>query len=1855
MMRTVGKYAISKVIYHSRSSIVFKAVNIETEENVIIKQLSGEFNNTVSTAKNLKDEYTLLKKNENEYVVKTYEFVKLDNIFSIIMEDFGGISLKKYTKNNKLESGELLDIATKITACLGYLHNNHVIHKDINPSNIIYNSDTKKIKLIDFGIASGFSYETMQALHPAKLQGTLPYVSPEQTGRMNRPLDYRTDYYSLGVTLYELACGKLPFATKDAGEMVYFHIAKATLPVHEVNPAVPIMVSNIIAKLMAKNPEERYKSTMGILFDFNKCREQLKKNQTIVEIPLGCGDTLDKFAIPKKLYGREREVQKLLSSFQTARQGIVGLMLVSGYSGIGKTSLVNELHKPVAKENGIFISGKFNQFNQNVPYYALFKTIDQFCSYILAEPELDVEYWKNRMLTALGVNGRLITEGAPRLALIIGEQPVVAEAASVKEAQERFKFTMLKWLGAISSTEHPVVLFIDDVHWADIASLELLEEVLADDSIKGLLSICAYRDNEVNPSHPLMGTIEKIKKRTTYIAHIHLDNLDVRAVAQMAADIANLPKDETLELAEAIHEKTWGNPFYTIEFWKYCNQERLLYYDYTEKRWQWDKQKITENKITDNVVDFLIERMRLLPPATSELLSIASCIGSSFDSDILSQVSCQRVESLEEDLKPAVAAEMIHIAGKDNTNSAVIRFKFCHDRFQQSGYYVLADSVKKKVHLNLAKYYESLEQKDGNSFLFETAGHYARALDLIFCKEDLRRVAETFLRAVHQACLSSAFDTAHQYIEILVHDMPDWIKQDKTFMFNVYIEYHKILYCLAQNDEADRIYAKIEKLAQDPVSLSNSCCLQLVSLSNRRHHEEALMLGTALLKDLGVVYPQDNLESEVQIEVEKFYAYKRSGVIDQLEEKEMLNDAREIAIANLLNRLFPVCLFYNPLACYWMILANVNRMIDKGITLWAWHIGATITIPLSFLCNDFYTGVMLAQKVLQVAEKNKYSTILYRIYHVYSLTSCHWFEDLDRSIFYAHAAYKGSLQNGEFKFACFSFFTSQTAILECCNSLDEMKSEVDAAIDFATKKNNLHALGTFYFFRQFVKALQGETLAYGSFDDAMFDEMKQVEELRSNNTVGLCYYYIYGALLAVLFGDFNKAFIFTEKAVPILAFNTGFYTIALHCFLYSISICKRLGEIEERKERLRLEKVLGENQEWMYNRAKDAPFNFGHMYDLVAAEIKGLEGNYKEALQLYDKAISGANQYKRPYHYALACELAGLGCQQMELATIADYYITKAYASFLTWGATGKTNAMQKKYQQILFVGADRKKASGMTYIEPITTIDPIDLKAVIKAAQTISEEVTRKKLLKNLIKIVIENSGSSQGHIFLKNEDRWFLAASGVLEESLKISLDYTEVIFAGADTKNMPLSMISYVLRTKEPLIVNNILESRFATDAYFSQHKVLSAMCMPILAQDVLKGIVYLENDILTHAFTFRHTEILKILASQAAISIENAVLYSELEDKVDNRTKELKKILLQLELQHKELQSIQMELVKSEERNSATLNAIPDMLFRIRLDGTLLDYRMPVQCLPFLVQREDYLVTSSIYEFLPESLALHILEEVKIALTTKKMRVSQFNDEINGNYYSCDLRVSMINESDAIVIVQDQTELHSARRKFQRLENLHLIGEMAASIGHEVRNPLTTVRGYLQYLSRKEERKDQLGTFELMISELDRANAIITEFLALAKNKALRIEKRNINHIITAIYPLLKADAVVDNKDIMLEIDKAVPPSYLDESEIRQMVINLVRNGLEAIEEGKTVTIKTYKQASYVVLVIQDQGEGIPVSIIEKIGTPFFTTKEKGTGLGLSICYSIAERHKATMDFETDSRGTKVIVKFQGTDE
>src|SRR4028119_1984330 len=781
-MLSIPGIAVQTLLYESANSLVYRAIREADNQPLILKLLKESYP-TPQELLRYRTEYRITRELKEAGVVQVYDLQKYQNSLVMFVEDFGGQSLKILMQQRKFSLKEFLLVASATTEILGQIHRANIIHKDINPSNIVFNPATGQIKIIDFGISTQLTRETPSLKNPNVLEGTLAYISPEQTGRMNRALDYRSDFYSLGVTFYELLTGKLPFETEDALELVHCHIARQPVPVHEIDPKIPLILSQIVSKLMAKNAENRYQTAGGLKHDLDKCLVQLQQTDSIEEFELATRDITDRFLIPEKLYGRETEVSSLLAAFERVSKGSAEMMLVAGFSGIGKTAVVSEIHKPIARQRGYFIKGKYDQFQRNIPFSAFVQAFRELMGQLLSEPDAQLQTWKTRIMTAVGESGQVLIEVIPELERIIGPQPPALELSGTA-AQNRFNLLMQKFVQVFTTAEHPLVMFLDDLHWADSASLNLLQLLMQD---RGhLLVLGAYRDNEVSAAHPFMLTVDEIVKSGAVVNTIMLQPLSQIDLNQFVADTLICDLSLAGPLTELVYQKTKGNPFFSTQFLKSLYEDGQIIFDPpvsplskggSKGGWQCD---IAQARLThaSDVVEFMATQLQKLPALTQEILKLAACIGAQFDLDTLAIVREELPEQTASALWKALQEGLILLIAEgykcfiptdDRSNTESITnptYRFLHDRVQQAAYSLIPDNQKQATHLKIGQLllhkYSEIEREEK---LFDIVGHLNLGIELIVQPQEREALAQLNLEAGGKARNSTAYVAANIYLQ----------------------------------------------------------------------------------------------------------------------------------------------------------------------------------------------------------------------------------------------------------------------------------------------------------------------------------------------------------------------------------------------------------------------------------------------------------------------------------------------------------------------------------------------------------------------------------------------------------------------------------------------------------------------------------------------------------------------------------------------------------------------------------------------------------------------------------------------------------------------------------------------------------------------------------------------------------------------------------------------------------------------------------------------------------------------------------------------------------------------------------
>jgi predicted ATPase/signal transduction histidine kinase/tRNA A-37 threonylcarbamoyl transferase component Bud32 len=1532
-MLTLPNYQIISQIYESANSLVYRGVRKKDNQPVILKMLKQDYP-TPAELTRYRQEYEITHELDLTGVIKAYGIEKYQNTLVIIFQDIGAESLKQLMADRPFFVKEFLPLAIQITDSLGNIHAHNLIHKDINPSNLVVNPETNQLKIIDFGIASRLPRENPTLKNPEQLEGTLAYLSPEQTGRINRSLDYRTDLYSLGVSFYEMLTGTVPFSATDAMALVHCHLAKTPTPLCALNPDVPPIVSDIVMKLLAKNVEERYQSAFGVKADLEKCLALTKKrfgNELFsTQFQIAQNDFSCKLEIPQKLYGRENEVNTLLQAFERVSEGATEMMLVAGYSGVGKTALVREVHKPMSEKRGYFAAGKFDQFQKNRPYSAMTQAFNAFCRYLLMENAETLGFWQTKILAAVGNNGQIIIDVIPDLELVIGTQPEVAKVGPT-EAQNRFNWFFMNFVKALCDKEHPFILFIDDLQWVDSGSLALLKSMMLDDEIRHLLIIGAYRDNEVDNTHPFMMAASELKKANVGINTIFLANLLGEDVNQLLQESLKCETGQTQALTDLVYQKTQGNAFFTHHFLHTLYEDALLRFDFGQHQWRWDVEQIAAQNITDNVVDLMANKIDKLPSKTSKALQLGACMGNQFDLPLLAIIYEHDQHETLSVLRQALAEGLIlpldenykHLETFDKA-----QFKFLHDRVQQAAYALIDDEHKQAVHLQIGRLLlkntsaDALEEK-----IFEIVGHFNHSLELLNNQVERLKVAELNLMAGQKAKLATAYRAALNYLIVGRECLSENSWQDSyELTYNIHKETAEIEYVLSHFEQSESLILTILAQAKTAVDKAHVYILLILQYTLKAQYEKAIQVARDALELLGIYLPKDDLQEAYRRECEAVSQKLTGHRIELLAEQNKTPPIDIRAALLILSKLVPTAFIANFDLLLWIGAKGTNLSLRYG-----WIVeSAMLCVAYAFypvhVFNDYQSAYRYCKLSLLVVDKFQNQAERCRILEAANDHFNFWVSPLRLTNDLATEAIQAGLESGEIQFASYAM------LWQSCNSyyqgmtLPKFLQELQRFSQLVHKTKDQLTLDVFL----------GETLAIGellgseekawlpiSIDE--LNEEKYVENCRKQEAfLPLCLYYIFKLQISYLLNSYEKANEFATQADKLLGYISLSISEVEHNFYSSLTLTALYPEASEEEQRKYL-KQLEANQIQMKIWVDNCPDNFENIYRLVEAEIARIKGNHLEAMDFYDQSIASAHENDFIQNEAIANELAAKFWLNRNKEEIAQIYLRKAHYAYQQWGATAKVQDLEAKYPQMLVATSKSFEpfftTTATTVIKSatsrVTSSTVLDLASVIKASQTLSGEVVLSQLLEKMMRIVIENAGAEKGFLLLPKQDSWFIEAQGHLESSDTTILQSLSV----EDRSQVSANIIHYVARTQENVVLNHATqEGQFTRDPHIVKQRPKSVLCAPLLNQGQLTGILYLENNLTTGAFTPERLEILNLLSSQIAISIENARFYAQLEQKVTERTQTIEAQKQQLATTLQQLQATQAQLVEAEKMAS-----------------------------------------------------------------------------------------------------------------------------------------------------------------------------------------------------------------------------------------------------------------------------------------------------------------------------------------------
>ncbi|WP_375475822.1 AAA family ATPase [uncultured Nostoc sp.] len=1952
-------YQISEQLYVGSRTLVYRAIREADRLPVVIKLLQQEYP-TFNELLLFRNQYTIAKNLDLPGIVRPYSLEPYRNSYALVMEDFGSISLRDWL-NKKMGSNqytltEFLEIAIALSNILDGLYRHRVIHKDIKPANILINPETKQVKLIDFSIASLLPRETQEIYSPNILEGTLAYLSPEQTGRMNRGIDYRSDYYSLGVTFYELLAGHLPFESRDLMELVHSHIAKQPEKLGDSREEeIPEVLCDIVMKLMAKNAEDRYQSALGLKFDLEKCLSQLQEIGSIKSFKLGERDICDRFIIPEKLYGRQSEVQSLLDAFERVSQGSTEIMLIAGFSGIGKTAVVNEVHKPIVRQRGYFIKGKFDQFQRNIPFSAFVQAFRDLIGQLLSETDTQFEQWKSKILSALGENGQVMIEVIPELERIIGKQPAAPELSG-SAAQNRFNLLFLKFTQVFAALKHPLVIFIDDLQWADSASLKLTHLLMNEVDIGYLLLIGAYRDNEVNPIHPLMLTLEEIQKLGATVNTITLAPLDQISVNHLVADTLSCTLALAAPLTELVLSKTKGNPFFSTQFLKALHQDRLITFNPPQSHltkgrsqggWECDIAQVRAIALTDDVVKFMAIQLEKLSIETQKVLKLAACVGNSFDLATLAIVYEQSEATTADELWKALQQGFIiptsdvykfyqqHslVNSQNDYGQITISYKFLHDRIQQAAYSLIPDNQKQVTHLRIGRLLQqATTANERDQKIFAIVNHLNQGVALINDEQEQQELTQLNLAAGHKAKGATAYAAALDYFNTGIAMLTSncWHSQYNLALI-LYEGAAESAYLCTDFEQMEQLAEIVLNHAQSWLDRVNIYSIKIQACMAQHQQLEALQLARKILKHLGVHLPERPTPADIEQALRHTQTLLNGRSIESLLELPQMTAPEKKAAMVILSSIISAAYQAAPELLPLVIFAEFDLSVEYGNAPESTHGYVMYGLTLVAILGDIDAGYRFGQLGVNLLQRIHAPKLTAKTIFAFNCFLRHWQEPAKYTLEGYLQAYSTGLETGDIEYVALSLMCYCYTAYWSGQELSALRQTIEAHRQVIQQLRQDSCLYTQSIYHQIVVNLlevvpEPERLL-GEY--CYEDEIIQLS-LKTNHGAGLYQVYFEKLFLCYLFQNYEQALQNAKLAEPYLGAVTGLVLLPLFYFYDALVRLAVYPDASETDQISIIERVTV-HQEKLSIWAAHAPGNQAHRHALVVAEKCRVLGAKAEAIEYYDRAIAKAKENEYLNEEALANELAAKFYLEWGKERIAQEYLINAYYCYTRWGAKAKVDDLEQRYPQLLAPilqqrrsRSDSERVSLLTPNETIAKIDSIttfhpsinksvtsssntsvilDLATVLKASQTLSSEIELDKLLTKLLQVVIENAGADKCALLLLKEGRLVVEATAqVGQQSTVLQSIFVE------DSADVPHSLIYAVKRSLQPTVILDItLHPVLIADPYIIRQQPKSLLCTPILYQGKLLGILYLENNLMTGAFTSDRVEILNLLCTQAAISLENARLYQQAQNTLENlgQTEQFLRLIIENIPQSVFWKDCNSVYLGCNHNFTQTWGlGVPENVI-----GKT-DYELPWtrEQSDFFVARDRRIMESGEPE-------LNIIETVQQVdgkqkwSNTNKIPLKDREKKVFG----------ILNTSEDIterqqaqqLLQQQKQQLEQALQELQTMqlqlvqgEKMSAIGNLVAGVAHEINNPVGFIAGNLQ--PAKDYVKDLLGLINLYQEKFpnpgsdiqDEIDAIDLNYLREDLPKLLdsmKLGVHRIRSISTSLRTFSRADK--DYKvpfDIHEGIDSTIlilrhrlkanenrpaievvknygklPLVECFAGQLNQVFMNLLANAIDALEQYNTersleailtnpnrITIQTLIANSNqdVLIKIADNGVGMSPEVKQKVFDHLYTTKPvgKGTGLGLAIARQIVvEAHGGSLSCTSElGKGTEFVIQI-----
>ncbi|MDX1816692.1 MAG: diguanylate cyclase [Marinobacter sp.] len=1503
-------YTILSCLWRSSGRIAYRAKRRSDGEEVTIETLDAQYPDRKQVAA-LHHEASIVSRLAGvEGVRPVHQLLPHGSgnlAFVTDLYDSSLRSLLEQTDDGRLPVARVLDIALTLTRILGDIHAREIVHKALAPHNVLIDRNRGALALTGFDISSELGQERQDARLSSHSDNLLAYISPEQTGRMNRNLDYRSDYYSLGVLLFELLTGQLPFPADNTLEWVHSHISRVPPAPDTLVPDIPKAVSAIVLKLLSKSPEERYQSSTGLLHDLSLSISAETTGQSSRAFPLGKQDHLQKFLIPQALYGREQELRELLDLFEEVVGGQTRFCLVHGYSGVGKSALVNEIDRYQIRERGFLVQSKFDQFQHGEAYSALAATFRALVQQVLLEPEPQLAEWRDQLIRALGPNAALVIDLVPELTLLIGEQPPVAELPP-SENRNRLQLVLAAFLSVFASKGHPVVLFLDDLQWSDTPTLELLRRIVTSRDQSHLLLIGAYRSNEVGPGHPLRLLLDDLNDHQR-IHQIPIGPLDPISVERLVADALRCEPEASRDLSEMLYQRARGNPFFTNELLRQLHTRGDIWSDAGSGQWHWKLDPASWEDSSHDVVEFMLENLRQLPDETQKVLQLAACIGNTFTLNTLSAIYEHPVSETAEALLPALKQYTVLPLHNDyrlanqpyEQLSLNPNYRFQHDRVQQAAYDLIGAEELPRMHLTIGrlmlKHQGDSQTRDR---LIDIVNHLNLGRDLVESQDERLRLADLNLHAGIRARQSSAYEQALNYFRVAEELLPEnaWDSMP-SLMAELATEMQQCLYLTGQTRQSDEWLEWMLEHATSPLHRADILAIrtrQNATLGRMNESIHAAVEGLALL---GVNFTETPSQSDIDLERERVEEFLDGRHIEDLVDAPIIEDPATLTAMRLLMEIFPAAFLSGSKLFSYLVLKAVNLALLRGNCPESAFNYAAYGMLLCGELDEPALGYQYAKVGLAINERLDDLSLRARVIYVYAMFVHHWSNHWGTLTPWFRKGIEAGYQSGDLLYLAYS--AQDCVIWDPSVDLETARQLHEENLDIVRDCAYQDSLDSGTLFLQMQRNFLGDTHTDSSLSSDDFDEQQCLENMGKRQFMtGIANHHIYNAEINALYGHYDRALHFVRKQDRLIRSAMSlpqlvrFYIVAN---LTLTSVFHTLGEAERETTRRRLEQDLARMTRW----ADNCEANFRHLQWLMTAELARLDGKHDAALTYYDAAIDAARNSHFLHDEATAFERAARHLLAQGKQRSAEGYLRGAHGVYNRWGAQRKVEQLEEEFPALRQWGRAQSES-------PDAPLSNLDLASVMKASREISGEMVLDQLLQKTLAILLENAGGQWGCLVVRN-DREYMIEAAILPEHLPPPGDipgHSILSDRDGNTIALPMSVISQVFQRGDATVLHDAtLEAPFADDPYTVQRHPRSILCVPI-KRERFEAAVYMENNLADGVFTEARVELIRLLAAQASVAIENARLYTQiqeysltLEEKVAQRTTELEALNQELQ--------------------------------------------------------------------------------------------------------------------------------------------------------------------------------------------------------------------------------------------------------------------------------------------------------------------------------------------------------------------